>query len=1349
MRKNLQQIFYQGRVWLPGLILTIMFLGFNLSWINGQTAYTVTYANHPVSPDGPSQFATISGNPTNTTFSQWNRSGLGNGTGSGHYNSNNWSTGSFNNGIITTSSIYYTVTNNTALAMTITSMVLRLQKSGTGPTQTQIFYRASDSDPYAAFSGTIINPPTSAADVNYGSGTISILPGNTATIRLVGWAAGGTAGTLRIVQGTINGQYNVPGGAFTIETAQTQFTSHCQGTSRTISIGYTSTGTFIGNFLVQISNASGVFPSNTSTRIIGSGTSSPLSAVIPDTLPAGTGYRVRVINSNPSVFGNDNGSNIVITPSVRPEVFIDASSTTVCEGGAILFGATTTNEGTNPTYTWYNGNMIVQTGPDSLYFSSTLEDGDTIKCELTSSQTCAVPNKDTSNIIIVNVEPYPEAGASATPNPICEGNTLQLNATGTGTYTWSGPNGFSSSGQTPSIPSVSDDESGIYIVTVTGIGGNSCSSTASVAVTVNPLPTPTPGATPNPVCTGNTLELSVPEIGTYAWTGPNGFSSSLQNPTIPNITSLFAGDYTVTVTSNGCSGTAVIAVTVNAGTETTATATPNPICTGNTLQLGTTAGSSYSWTGPNGFTSTIQNPSFLVTQTGQAGTYFVTVTSASGCTEFASVAVTVNQTPTTTITATPNPICEGSTLTLKATGGGTYAWTGPNTFTSTLDSISITGVTALNSGLYNVTVSAANGCSVASSVNVTVNTKPTVTATATPNPVCTGSMLALGASGGDQFSWTGPNSFTSTEQNPQFLINNTSQSGTYTVTVISLTGCSGVSSVNVTVNAAPTATASATPNPGCAGSTIQLSSSGGNTYAWSGPNGFTSTLQNPTLPNAQVNQSGNYTVTVTSSAGCSAVTSVYVLINPVPTTKINPSINPVCNGESVILYGIGAATYLWSTGANTPNITVTPTINTTYTVTGTIGNCTSTASIVITVSPVTPITINPASLSICVNDTITLSANGGVKYTWSTGETGSSIKVSPRENTTYTVTGTNANGCTGKATSIITVKDFEVSLTASKASICEGETITLQANGGTSYTWVLGSNSTGSTINVKPTTSTTYRVRITGANGCVKYLEVYIEVYPKPIVFINDPKSVSTPPVCPGTEIDLRAGGAYSYWWEPIALPGKIITVSPNATTRYTVTGSNIWGCTSTASINIPVFNPTSARIEPSTGKDPICKGEEITLTAVGLTKPTWWPGKQTTNSITLIPKDIVYAEVTGFDANGCQVTLVFDARTISCKAPGLKNNGGRSVISSDISVSVSPVPMKDNARFTFNEALTSDITLKLISIDGKVVRSERIAEGATNYNLDRNNLPSGMYFYHLISSNGSVLNTGKLSIME
>src|SRR5439155_21556669 len=166
-------------------------------------------------------------------------------------------------------------------------------------------------------------------------------------------------------------------------------------------------------------------------------------------------------------------------------------------------------------------------------------------------------------------------------------------------------------------------------------GSDSVTMTGSVDVTVNPIPaTPSPGSN-SAICEGNAINLSTALVSgaTYNWTGPNGFTSFAQNPTIAATTTAEGGTYSVTVTENGCTSAAgTTTVVVNTIPATPTASNDGPLCVGSTLNLSTpvVAGATYSWTGPNRFTSSSQNPSIANVTTAAAGTYSVTIT-LNGC----------------------------------------------------------------------------------------------------------------------------------------------------------------------------------------------------------------------------------------------------------------------------------------------------------------------------------------------------------------------------------------------------------------------------------------------------------------------------------------------------------------------------------------------------------------------------------------------------------------------------------------------------------------------------------------------------------------------------------------------
>jgi uncharacterized repeat protein (TIGR01451 family) len=238
----------------------------------------------------------------------------------------------------------------------------------------------------------------------------------------------------------------------------------------------------------------------------------------------------------------------------------------------------------------------------------------------------------------------------------------------------------------------------------------------------------------SPVCEGSAIDLSGGPGGmtSYKWTGPNGFNSTLQNPTIPNATSPDAGTYYLTVTNGNCTGDpSSTVVTVN--TKPTAMASSNsPVCEGGTIDLygGPSGMTSYNWTGPGGWASNDQNPIRTGATTAMAGTYTLTVTNSNGCTDDESTSVTVNAKPTATASSN-SPVCEGGTIELYGGPGGmtSYSWTGPNGYSSDEQSPTVsTNATLAMAGNYDLTVTDSNGCTATNLTTVTVNTKPTVDA---------------------------------------------------------------------------------------------------------------------------------------------------------------------------------------------------------------------------------------------------------------------------------------------------------------------------------------------------------------------------------------------------------------------------------------------------------------------------------------------------------------------------------------------------------------------------------------------------------------------------------------------
>ncbi|MGE0567066.1 MAG: T9SS type A sorting domain-containing protein [Bacteroidia bacterium] len=400
---------------------------------------------------------------------------------------------------------------------------------------------------------------------------------------------------------------------------------------------------------------------------------------------------------------------------------------------------------------------------------------------------------------------------------------------------------------------------------------------------------------------------------------------------------------------------------------------------------------SYSWKGPGSFTSNIQNPVIPLATAASIGIYTVYVLN-NGCIETATTQVNaVNPSPT--ITVNSGGICFGQSFTITPSGAVTYTIQGGNSVVSptTSSSYSVIGTSSLGC----VSTMAANS-------NITVYSLPTITVNS--GSICIGKSFTITPSGASSYTIQGGNSVVS----PIVQSN-------YTVIGTSSQGCLSQNTATSTVyiNSLPVVTASISNSLVCSGYTTALSASGANTYTWSTSASGSNIIVSPVV-------TGNYTVTGTDLNGCqnSAITSVSVL--PLPNVMVAPTNTSICIGNSVTLMSTGANTYTWSNSIIGNSNTVSPVINTSYSVTGTGSNgCNKTVVASIVVNPLPNITATSSEpIALCLGNAATLTASGASNYTWNPGGTGSNITINPTVTTSYTVTGVDGNGC--KNTTIVT-----------------------------------------------------------------------------------------------------------------------------------------------------------------------------------------------------------------------------------------------------------------------------------------------------------------------------------------
>jgi len=312
-----------------------------------------------------------------------------------------------------------------------------------------------------------------------------------------------------------------------------------------------------------------------------------------------------------------------------------------------------------------------------------------------------------------------------------------------------------------------------------------------------------------PVCAGTPLTLTAtgPASATYAWTGPNGFTAAVQNPTIATPTTAASGVYQVTRTYGGTT-TAQTSATVKAPPMVPTAGNDGPLCTGQTLALtaATVSGATYGWTGPNGFTSSLQNPTISNVTAAATGTYIVTAT-VNGCSTAASTSVTVNTPPPAPTAANGGPVCAGGTLALTAStiANATYAWTGPNGFTSALQNPSIPNATGAAAGVYSVAATV-NGCT-GPAGSTTAVVSAISAAIAAPAQICltggnTGTASVGDAGSGASYAWTITNGTITGGQGTPAIAFSVAGAGTTTLGVTVTAGaCAPTGSATISVQA--------------------------------------------------------------------------------------------------------------------------------------------------------------------------------------------------------------------------------------------------------------------------------------------------------------------------------------------------------------------------------------------------------------------------------------------------------------------------------------------------------------------------------------------------------------------
>ena len=641
---------------------------------------------------------------------------------------------------------------------------------------------------------------------------------------------------------------------------------------------------------------------------------------------------------------------------------------------------------------------------------------------------------------------------------------------------------------------------------------------------------------------------------------------------------------TATYVNNGCQAP-FLPFAVNAGNNQSG-------CANSVFNLLATPTGQYSSIAWSGGTGTFGSASSLATTytpgIGETGTVNLTVTLNSACvgstvTDNISLTLTPAPTPTITSNAPSGAICNGSSITLTASGGSTYLW---NT-TATTNTIT---VSPSASTVYTVTATTTCGSS-DETFSVTVNNLPNVTVNSPT--ICEGASATLTANNATTYSWSAGGSGSSISVSP--AVGTT----TYTVTgTVNTCTNTAVATVSVTANPVVTVNSPAI----CEGASATLTANNATTYSWSTGGSGGSISVSPAI--------GITTYTVTGTANsCTNTAVATVSVTAIPNVTVNSP--TICEGASLTLTANNATTYSWSTGGSGSSISVSPAIGTTtYTVTGTVNTCTNTAVATVSVTSNPIITVN--SPTICAGESAVLNGGGATAFTWSSGGSGASITVNPTTTTSYTVTGTE-NGCTNTAIANVVVNQLPtiistqppVIITSANCGSTNGSITGASAAGANpiSYQWISSLGAViGAAADISSLGSGVYYLAATDGNGCRDSVSFTITTLNGPAT----PTFVTVSPVCEGGSFTLTVTNPIigaTYNWVSSGNPTQSgvdltsITVNSASVTNvgpYTVEVVDA-GCSSFGAISVAI---NATPIPAITGSTSFCFGTSTVLDA-------------------------------------------------------------------------------------------------------------------------------------------------------
>jgi len=868
----------------------------------------------------------------------------------------------------------------------------------------------------------------------------------------------------------------------------------------------------------------------------------------------------------------------------------------------------------------------------------------------------------------------------------------------------------------------SANQTGVYTVRARNITNTTCDKDMNGSVTIYDLPTVNILSN-SPVCVGQTLNLdATPGMVNYSWSGPASFTSNISNPSRANVTTAMAGIYSVLVTdNNGCQNTATTNVVVNPR-PTAVISGSTTICRDDnaTITINLTGQQPFNFTYTDGTTPvTISNHSsnvytFSVSPASTTTYTLTSLTDNNSCGALSgdltgSAVITVNQRPTSVLSGGPVTTCDGTPVNLSVALTGVAPWSitytdgvGTNTVVANASPYILSVSPSATSTYSVVALTDATTCSAVSmtgTATVTVNPRPTaILSIDGATTLCNGGSTDL------RFSFTGlgpwnltytangvPQSVT-TNSNPYIVTVNPIATTVYRTTALSDSRCTAIASdfagdVTVTVNPRPTGALTGATTI-CNGETTQLSIALTGAAPWNitytvagAPVTVNGVNSSPYTFNVSPSTTTTYQLTaITDANGCSAQpidlsSNAIVTVNSRPTAVISGNAT-LCNGGNspvnIALTGTGPWTFVVAangvpipainTVLSSYNLTVSPSVSTTYTLVSVVDNGTGcsaqpgdlSGSAVVNINP-RPTVVFGSDATIChgssTNLTLNLTGAAPWNVTYSFNGTPSNIvvagpspyllNVSPTPGVTvYKIESlTDNNGCVATPTDIsgqpvVTVNARPTSVISGTATICDGSStnlsVTLTGTGPWNYTYSDGTQSFNGTTNsavftipVTPNSSRTYTITaLSDATGCTAWP---VDMTGSAVITVNARPTGSVSIVgldefCNGgntsVRFDLNGSGLFNLTYSingvqttvnGITSP-YILPQSPSTTSVYQIVALNDANCAAlpgdiSGSVTVTVHpRPTST----ISGNTTICNGESATISFALTGTPAW-----------------------------------------------------------------------------------------------------------------------------------------------